>query len=246
MNDAWVEQIAGAFWGQAGGPPPFPRDLERPLNDALPLGVVRLPRLWVADAVAWLARRSIPCPLPAADRAMHGCLVAYDGRGFVLLDGTDPDDERRFTLAHEAAHFLLDYLRPRGRAVARLGAGIVAVFDGRRAPTAEERIDAVLAETAIGAYTHLMERRTDGAMGCGRIAGAEGRADRLALELLAPSAEVRRRLGRRDRYAETVAALAGLLVGDFGLPRAVADGYARYLARQWFGGPSARELLGLY
>jgi hypothetical protein len=241
-----VPRLAEEFWADAGGPAPFPRDLERAVVIVLPLAVARLPRLWVADAADWLARRAIPCPLQAAERPMHGCLVAHGGRGIVLLDGADPDDERRFTLAHEAAHFLLDYLRPRERAVARLGAGIADVVDGHRPPTTAERVDAVLAETPIGAYTHLMERRPDGTLGCGRIAGAEGRADRLALEILAPAAEVRRRLPRTGSYAGTLAALTGLLIHTFGLPRAVAGGYARFLARTWYGGPSFRELLGLY
>lgn len=245
MSERWLERLGDEFWTEAGGPLPFPRDLEQVLTIALPLAVARLPRLWVADAAAWLARRSIPCPLGTTDWPMHGCLIAYGGRGVILLDGADPDDERRFTLAHETSHFLLDYLRPRERAVARLGAGVVAVLDGHRPPTTAERVDALLAETPIGAYLHQMERRPDGAIGCGHLASAEGRADRLALELLAPAAEVRRRLPRIGSYTATVAALTGLLIRDFGLPRTVAGGYARHLMWEWRGEPSFRELLGL-
>jgi Zn-dependent peptidase ImmA (M78 family) len=39
--------------------------------------------------------------------------MARAGHGFISLDGSDADDERRFSLAHELAHFLLDYQDPR-------------------------------------------------------------------------------------------------------------------------------------
>ncbi|MFN8557423.1 MAG: ImmA/IrrE family metallo-endopeptidase [Dehalococcoidia bacterium] len=44
----------------------------------------------------------------------------------IIVDSSDAPDEVRFTVAHEAAHFLLDYEQPRARAVAALGAGALA------------------------------------------------------------------------------------------------------------------------
>jgi len=248
MTEGWLERIVEEFWSKAGGREPFPRNLEQPILWGLPLAILKLPRLWVRDVEAWLEQRGVPFRLGCADRPLRGCLVAYGGRGCVLLDGADPEDERRFSLAHEAAHFLLDYLKPRERAVARLGAAILEVFDGLRGPTVDERVDAVLGHASIGVHTHLMERQPGGVLGCGRIAGAESRADRLALELLAPAGEAQRRVARFRRpstFQGGVALAVEVLTGDFGMPTAMAEPYAKLIIRSWRGGPSFREWLGL-
>lgn len=248
MADYHAERIAQEFWAAAGGPGPFPRDLDDAVAWALPLAVTRLPRLRVRDAGAWLRANDMPFHHSGPDRPLHGCLIAFGGKGWVLLDGTDPADERRFSLAHEVAHFLLDYLEPRRVAVRRLDQSILDVFDGVRLPTTAERIDAVIGDVRIGAHTHLMERRPDGVLGCGAIAGVEGRADRLALELLAPAGEVAHCLGFSGRPAQFAAGqrpILDVLVTSFGLPQNVAASYAAWLARSWWDGPSVREWLGL-
>lgn len=248
MTEGWLDHIVEEFWRKAGGPEPFPRNLEQSILWALPLAVLKLPRLCVRDVEECLQQRGISFRLGCADRPLRGCLVAYRGRGCVLLDGSDPEDERRFSLAHEAAHFMLDYLQPRERAVAGLGAAILEVFDGLRAPTVDERVDAVLSRSSVGVHTHLMERERDGVLGCGRIVGAENRADRLALELLAPAGDVRRsvaRFGRPSNFQGDVQVAMEVLTGDFGLPAAVAGPYAKLMIRCWRGGPSFREWLGV-
>jgi hypothetical protein len=214
---------------------------------ALPLAVLKLPRLNVSDVEAWLERRGIPFRLSCASRRLRGCLIAHAGRGAVLLDGTDPPDELRFSLAHEAAHFVLDYLEPRRRAVGQLGEGVLEVVDGLRPPTVDERVAGLLSGTTIGVHTHLMARGPDGDLGCGHIAGAEHRADQLALELLVPAAELHRRLRNTRRPAGFEAAVQtaiDVLIEEFGLPPAVADRYGRHLARKRYGGPSFREWMG--
>lgn len=248
MTEGWLVRTAEEFWTRAGGREPFPRNLEQPILWALPLAILKLPRLSVSDVKVWLQRRGIAFRLDGADRPLRGCLVAYGGRGCVLLDGADPEDERRFSLAHETAHFLLDYLQPRERAVAQLGAAILEVFDGLRGPTVDERVDAILGHASIGVHTHLMERHPDGVLGCGRIVGAESRADRLALELLAPAAEVQRRVMRFQQpssFQGGVDLAVEVLTSDFGLPAPVAWPYAKLIMRSWRGGQSFREWLGL-
>ncbi|MCI0441380.1 MAG: ImmA/IrrE family metallo-endopeptidase [Chloroflexi bacterium] len=248
MTEHWLAEICEDFWKAAGGAEPFPRDLEKPMLWALPLAVVKLPRLWVRDVETWLERRGISFRLGFADRPLHGCLVALGSNGCVLLDGTDPVEERRFSLAHEASHFLLDYLQPRKRAVDKLGEHILEVFDGMRPPTIEERVDSLLGNAAIGVHTHLMERASGGIFGCSRVLGAENRADRLALELLAPANEVRARLeaaGMPERIQQARLLLLNLLMIDFGLPRSIADHYSKWLCAEWYGGPSFREWLGV-
>jgi hypothetical protein len=215
---------------------------------ALPLAVLKLPRLWVRDVEAWLKQRGVRFELGCRDRPLRGCLVAYGGRGCVLLDGSDPQDELRFSLAHEAGHFLIDYIRPRERAVARLSPAILEVFDGLRPPRADERIDAILSDVSIGVHTHFMERSHDGFLGCGRIVDAEGRADRLALELLAPAAEIQKRAARfssRITSTDIIRSIVETLVGDFGLPPVVAEAYAAFVLRSRGRGASFREWLGV-
>lgn len=248
MTEGWLARIVEDFWARAREPEPFPRNLERPIMWALPLAVVKLPRLWVRDVEVWLERRGIRFQLGCDDRPLHGCLVAYGGRGCVLLDGADPKDEQRFSLAHETGHFLLEYLLPRERAVSQLGTSILEVFDGLRAPTVEERVHAVLGHVPIGVHTHLMERRTNTVPGCGKITGAEARADRLALELLAPAAEVRRmlaRLGHPARAQERLKLAREVLTCDFGLPPSVAVLYSKTILGPEEGEPSVKEWLDL-
>jgi hypothetical protein len=77
---------------------------------------------------------------------------------------------------------------------------------------------------------------------------AESRADRLALELLAPIAEVWRHVARSAKpssFREGVTRTVCVLVSNFGLPRSVAESYGRALYSYWYGGPSVREWLGL-
>ena len=259
MTEAWLAEQVSGFWEAAGGPTPFPRDLEEPALWALPLTVDRVEGLRVSTSQAWLRDRAIPVQLSEPDRALRACLVAYAGRGLVLVERDDPDDERRFSLAHEVGHFLVDYLAPRRRVLERLGPRLAEVLDGRRPATLEERVDALLGDVPLGVHAHLLRRSPDGAIGCGEVLAAEARADRLALELLAPAATVRaalerrvppssaeaRAAGGRARAEERAAEAAELLVERFGLPWTVAASYGRWLAWRWSGEPSVREWLGM-
>lgn len=232
MERAAIQHIAEEFWSSVGEPEPFPRLLEPAILWALPVAVFKLPRLWVRDVQVWLADRGIRFQLETGDRPLHGCLLAFGGRGCVLLNGADNGDELRFSLAHEAAHFLLDYYQPRLRAVNRLGPRILEVFDGHRPATVQERFHAVLSHVPVGFHTHLMERQGNGAMGCGATSEHEGGADLLALELLAPELEVRCHVAatRRSSGHQHPAAIAELVLRkEFGLPSTVAMSYAGLL-----------------
>ena len=211
---------------------------------ALPLGVFKLPCLWVSDVQAWLADQGIPFQLKIGDRPLHGCLLANKGRGCILLNGTDDDPELRFSLAHEVSHFLLDYHLPRQAAMSRLGPSILEVFDGYRPASIEERVHAVLGQVSVGFHSHLMERPKNGVMGCDMVMEREGGADRLALELLAPEREVRRRVAQvlhAARGQDRTKIASQVLQTEFGLPSSMATLYGRFLyqatpihsVRQW-------------
>lgn len=224
--------IAEKFWTSAGSREQFPCELEASVLWALPVAIIKLPRLCVFDVEAWLAAREIQLRFQTTNRPLHGSLLAYQGRGFILLNGADSDAELRYSLAHETAHFLLNYLRPRRKAVNLLGLTILEVFDGFRIPTVREKVHGILSRVPIGFHVHFMERDTDDMVNSDAIMELEDNADLLALEIIAPEKEVRHRVVRvwnRDHNRSQLDVALTLLLEEFGLPSNVAEGYARYL-----------------
>lgn len=238
---------AREFWKRAGETGPFPRDIAQATPYALPMSIFPVAGLTLARADEWLRRRSVALSPSGPDRPLRGYLVAHMGHAYVLVEARDPPDQQRFTVAHEVAHFILDYWLPRQQVQQRLGEAALEVMDGLRPPTLEERLSAVLAGVSIGVHTHLLERGPDGSLPCSAVLMSECQADLLALELLAPRATVVARLKRYDGqpYAALVRHATDTLERDFGIPRDIArDGAAR-LVRDWKGSPSIRERLGL-
>lgn len=244
MVEAWLTQAAEQFWAVAGGPLAPPRDLARVISRRLPLSIVALPRLCVTGVEEWLAARGIPYRFLCHDRSLCGCIVAARGHGLLFIDSDDSIEEQRFTIAHEVAHFLLDYEAPRQHALDLFGESIRPVLDGERAPTREERIHAALGRVALGVFVNMMPRAADGGIDQGSILRSEERADRLALELLAPAEEVLANLpGAGLQPLERVRQMVTILTDIYGLPRAVARPYAALLSRS--ARPSMAEWLGL-
>jgi hypothetical protein len=247
VTDQEIFARAEKFWGQAGITEPFPRSLERAVAWALPLTVVKLPRLGLLELRNWMEQRNIFFSLVIPNRRLRACLIVRVGHGFIFLDGSDADDERRFSLAHELAHFILDYLDPREKALDLLGDAGHEILNGQRTPTAEDRLRGVLHGVQLTTYLHLMERTSAGMVERFQVLEAEDRADRLALELLAPKVKVLARLAGNgvDWRSATVHALVQeTLRQEFGLPEAVAEHYGQMLImhrqqptsfRQWLG-----------
>jgi len=212
----------------------------------LPITVVTLPELSIFVVHRWLAEQGVLRDVSHTDRPLRACLAAIRGVGFVFLNGTDSDVERRFSLAHEIAHFIIDYERPRSDAMAVFGEGILPVLNGDRPPTVDERLGGALRGVRLGNFDHLLDRDADGAVGSLRVLQAEDDADRLALELLAPRAEVLSRMKHEgcSSHQEVLQQFANLLSGDFGLPRAVAVQYARLLSASATKKKTFREWIG--
>jgi hypothetical protein len=220
----WVVDLATRFWdGIPELPPPFPRDLAIPLACLQHIHLVELPDLSLARASQFLQRAGVPFPIDGHDRLLHGCLATHRGRGYILLSSNDDETERRFTLAHELAHFLRDYEAPRRRAVTRIGPSVLEVLDGQRAATHEERLSGLLYGVAVGCHTHLLARDDKGRPASPAIRQAEEAADRLAFELLAPIESVV--AGPADERKS----LAEWLTSTFGLPMGQAAKYAELL-----------------
>lgn len=242
MTALWVHEAAERFWADAGGPPPdYPCDLREPISWALPLDVIELPGLSVARIDEWLAARGNTLRLGAPDRPLHGCVLARNDVGILFVDAADHPDERRFSLAHEVAHYLVEYHLPRERTRTRLGDAIAGVLDGRRPASRGERIDALLSGVSLATCLHLMERTPDGHPPGVVVSSAERRADALAFELLAPLDAVWARVGERAERPVVEAALRA----EFGLPPAPARAYARQLAPEPPSSSLARRLFGV-
>ncbi len=219
------------FWALAGDPGPFPRDIEAAVAWALPLSVVRLSRLHAGDVRRWLEQHRFGNTEPPAGspgRPLCGCLAAFAGNGFAFVDGADSPADVRFTIAHEAAHFMVDYLWPRQRASDALTPAGVEVFDRVRRPTTDERVHALLAGLDLDGRLWLFERDASGASLCEAVHDSERDADAIACELLAPYDEIAARLDARPAGSEYAgsAVITELLTVQFGLPQSPARQYA--------------------
>src|SRR5687768_14020422 len=119
MLDTTGQAAVDTFWRRCGHmyDVAFPRNIECAIARSVALIVIKLPRLTLRDVEDWLRKRSISFSFNCRSRAVRGCLVAFGGRGIIFIDESDPEDEQRFTIAHELAHFLVDYLMPRLKAI---------------------------------------------------------------------------------------------------------------------------------
>jgi hypothetical protein len=223
-----VEHVAATFWTKAGGRLRFgaPVDMVSAAAAALPISVVGIPNLDTSAIGRISARTGTPWA-EGSPRPLRGCLLADAGIGLVFVDNADPEDEQRFTVAHEVAHFILHYLKPREEALSVLGAGIAAVLDRLRPPTGGERLSAALRSVPIEPFRHAMERdpRSSHAR---RVELIEDEADDLAVELIAPWCEltcglnmepgqIRERFGLPSQIATRLAALATPAVTSMGI-----------------------------
>ncbi len=242
MDNSDVRKIASDFWRLAGSTAGFPRSIEASILWALPLAVVKLPRLRVALVRSWLSENGLSNIVPSGDRELRACVVAARGRGVIFIDGSDPTDEQQMSLSHELAHYLLDYLLPRDRAIQVFGQSIIPVLDCDRLPTHAERLSAVLGGVTLGVYSRLWLRGPLGLARDARVVAQEDLADMLAFELMAPRREVVARA--RDIIAKPDA-VSALLRTEFGLPSSSADAYARVLCVIAKPAQSVKEWLGI-
>jgi hypothetical protein len=149
------------------------------------------------------------------------------------VSNADSPEEQRLTIAHEVAHFLADYLLPRQQVIQALGPQMAEVLDGSRPPTPAERAAAILSHVRLGAHVHLLPRPGIDAGNDRTVAHLEDRADRLALELVAPQACIRDvldALSARQGITSEIARAA--LARRFGLPAYAFDETIRRMVRR--------------
>jgi hypothetical protein len=243
MPSQEVQQAVDFFWRAAGAIEPFPRELEEPAAWGLPVAIVKLPRLWMIDIQCELRHYGVAWTAPAdAPLRLSGFMLARRGSGFLFIDGSEPACERRYSLAHEIAHFLVDYHLPRQRAIDMMGPAIRPVLDGERPATLAERVHATLAAVHIGRYEHLVRRDEI------YIPSLEDRADAVAVELLAPEEQVWHRVRgwiNALSVEEAQPRVRKLLASEFGLPAFAAAGVGDMLIARWWPTPRFREWLGI-
>ena len=219
-----IQEIAKDFWRHFGKPS-FPRNLERAIALKLPVAVIKLPALTVLEANNWLQTRSFgELALPKKsykDTPLCGALVALGGRGLIFIDGRDPEDEQLWTLAHELAHFLVDYLKPRQYALAKMGTDFAEVLDGLRPPTESELLQAFWKEVKVGVYSDFSLKARASSSEATLTDAVEDRADVLGFHLLVSGRNVLR-MASHGTWEERKKSTTNALIKHFGLPQAEA------------------------
>lgn len=247
LPEAYIQNIASEFWAQACQQANSPYDISRAVSLLFPIDIVCLCELSLEKIEKWLRERGIKMPIDVNDRCLHGFVLAAKGNGLIFINGTDLEDERRYTIAHEISHFILDYKLPRDKVIEKLGESIVEVIDGLREPTIEERVSGLVKNVIVRPFTHLLEKEGDGSFKTISIYNSENKADALALELLAPCRDVIRLVSNEKEksvFAVFNEKCAHILINSYGLPLPVAIKYAKQLAYAVTGGPSIVNKLG--
>jgi hypothetical protein len=219
MNDEELESRAAEFWADTDLADAFPRNIEQAIALKLPVTIVKLPVVTIRAIGQWLRRHNRNPVFPPYHRDLMGCLYADGGHGFIFVCGADEPEEQRFTIAHDIAHFLVDYWWPRLLVMQAMGPSIIEVLDGHRRARPDERVSAVLSRVRLGPHWHLLPRHGADPDGEGNIAPVEDRADDLGRELVAPRScvlQILRALPRRRRADPDAACHA--LGAFFGLP----------------------------
>ena len=243
MRESETRKLAGLFWKRVGKRVPYPRELWMPIQRAFPVSIRQIQDLSVSVVYRELGSLGYNETSVIPDRQLRGCLVAFKGTGIIFLDASDPPAEKRYSLAHEAAHFIIDHWEPRSAVAREITPESVEVFDGEREPTVAERFKGITRGVMIRPYEHFMDRSADGHIRISPVLLAEDKADRLALELLAPASMVIR--GHRiSGVPASEENLSMALADKIGLPHSVAAPYARFLVSKYVPEPSLRERFG--
>jgi hypothetical protein len=220
VGTARLRRLAEETWAAAPAPARAVRDVEAAIAWSSPVAVVSLPRLALPAVNRWLSEHGIPRLDSETDLRLHGLLVAWRGHGLIFVDGTLGKAGRRFVIAHEQGHFLLDYAEPRRRVLTD-APDLLAVLDGERSATAADRARAALARVPLGVHQHLLRRDPGGGAALDVVA-SEDDASQYALELLAPWADVLRQLrgagSRQVPYAAQLRAATEVVVREFAVP----------------------------
>lgn len=244
MTSKRLEDLAEAFWGAVNADATFPRELEAVISSVKPVTIRALSPLTPCRITDWLRTHRCPFPLATPERFLNGCLVGRDGEAFLFVDAELKADDRRMIVAHEFAHFLAEYDAPRQSLLDRLGPALLEVFDGARAPTPAEEIEASLAGIKLGTHVHYMDRHPDGTYS-EPTSKVEQTANDLALELLAPWRTVLDLMRKKGPPPLAAPPWVEVLEQNFGLPASWAIPYGARLLKRAEADRSFSDSFGL-
>ncbi|MCP3064886.1 ImmA/IrrE family metallo-endopeptidase [Myxococcus sp. K38C18041901] len=151
---------------------------------------VAIPKVTQQAAQDWLSFRRPGQWFTTEPHSHHGLMAWWRGHGILFYNKQTKAPEQRFTVVHEVAHFVLEEWVPRRRALSVFGPEILPVLDGERAPSPEEALTLFFEQVPLNLSMDLMARDESGGYASRDIVLAEHRADRVALELLAPVEQV--------------------------------------------------------
>ncbi|WDF54338.1 ImmA/IrrE family metallo-endopeptidase [Mucilaginibacter sp. KACC 22063] len=247
MVNNYAVSVAKEFWSATGLSTEPPFDIAGAVSLLFPIDIVQLSELSTAKIDHWFSARNVNIQTHVQDRPLHGFVVFSRGVGFMFINGTDDEQERRYTIAHEVSHFLLDYKIPRDKIIKKLGAEVEEVLDGIREPSSKEMVEGIIKHVAVKPFTHLLEKEGDGSFENLQVYYAENNADTLALELLAPASRIKAETLKEKKklsHTDFCKICNELLVHRYKLPTQIATDYAKVLAYRATGGPSIMDKLG--
>ena len=118
---AWPRYWSDWFWKRAGGRSGFPADISYAATCALDVYVDEVANLTPVSAAAYVGREGPWLLDRAEERSLHGCVIVSRSGGAILVEKSDDEAEKRFTIAHEVSHYILEVKRHHERASARMG-----------------------------------------------------------------------------------------------------------------------------
>lgn len=214
-----LEHCAAAFWEPIPERTSFPRDLERYLPLHYQASIETLSGLTVQRVHEWLSAIGFAPTNPQKNRRLDGCIIAQKGHAILFIDDALSLDQRRMIVAHETAHYWIDYELPRRRMKMRFGDDSVKILDQERTAETVEILMATAAGAPIQAFYHYHfkdhKQETE----------VEQRANTLACLLMAPRREVLARAKKCQMTREDESNWLKLLHQDFGMPENWARGY---------------------
>ncbi|MFT3883293.1 MAG: ImmA/IrrE family metallo-endopeptidase [Gemmatales bacterium] len=222
-----LEHCAATFWEPIPERNSFPRDVERYLPIHYAASIESMQGLTTQRAYEWLSAKGFARSEPPNNRRLDGCIIAQKGHAVLFIDSALSVDERRMIVAHETAHFWIDYELPRRRMKLRYGERGLQLLD-QESPA--ETVE-VLMSTAMGApiqafyHYQFKEQKQE--------TEVEQRANTLACLLIAPRKEVIARARTRHIAREDKLKWLELLHQAFGVPENWARGYLPLLQRNY-------------
>lgn len=248
-----LQLLAQHFWEESQLPRHFPIHvsvLEQAILLTRPISIVKINKLTLNAIVCFLYNRGISLQNMPDNKELYGFVISQANHTYIFINGAESVQEQSFTLAHEFAHFLLDYEIPRQELINKFGLDICDALNNKRPFSSEERIAALVKGINLKQFSHLLDVPAATAFQRYNIWKAEAFADQLALELLAPYKEILQDSlfqynCNKPSYTELVNFLPPYLVKKYFLSNDIADSYTKFLANKISGGITLKEKLGI-